>query len=74
MTLLNAIYYSVAMSKQKRTGPGRPCLSKAKKKSVQIVFRVKPALHRKILKAAKNQGKPMAKWVRDTLEEILEDK
>ena len=59
------------MSKRKRKGPGRPFLPEGKAKSVQLVFRVEPALHKKIQKAAKREAKPLAAWVRDTLAELL---
>lgn len=61
----------MSMGKRKTTGPGRPPFPKGKAKSTQLVFRVEPALHKKILKAAKRDGKPLAAWVRDTLAELL---
>ena len=59
------------MSGPKPSRMGRPPFPKGKAKSTQLVFRVEPALHKKILKAAKQEGKPLAVWVRDTLSELL---
>lgn len=61
------------MSKSKPSRMGRPPLPKGKAKSTQLLFRVQPALHKKILKTAKREGKPLATWVRDTLAELLKD-
>lgn len=71
LTLLNTSNYNASMSKRNTKGRGRPFLPKDKARSVQLVFRVEPALHKKILKAAKREGKPLATWVRDTLTELL---
>lgn len=59
------------MDKMKPCRMGRPPLPKGQRKSVQLVFRVDPALHKRILKAAKREGKPLAAWVRATLTESV---
>ncbi len=67
--------YDSRMSKRKKkaTKMGRRPMAEGKAKSIQLTFRVKPALCEKIGKAAKRDGKTLAAWVRDILTEILED-
>ncbi len=64
----------MSMTKRKSSRMGRPPFPRGKAKSTQLVFRVEPALHKEILKAAKRERKTLAGWVRDTLAELLRSK
>ncbi|MCL5280494.1 MAG: hypothetical protein M1376_11370 [Planctomycetes bacterium] len=59
------------MSKQKKSRMGRPCFPAGKAKSIQFAVRVEPALYDKMRAAARREGKGLATWARDTLEELL---
>ncbi|MHC4520306.1 MAG: toxin-antitoxin system HicB family antitoxin [Planctomycetota bacterium] len=50
---------------------GRPPLAKAKRKSVKVFFRTTPSFHKTLVNAAKQEGKPLATYISDTLEELL---
>lgn len=50
---------------------GRPPMAKAERKSAKIFFRATPAFHKVLLKAARQEGKPLATYIGDTLEELL---
>lgn len=50
---------------------GRPRLPAGEARSMKIIFRVEPDLHKRIVGAAKEAGRPMATWIRDTLEALL---
>jgi len=50
---------------------GRPRLPAGVARSVKIIFRVEPGLHERIVAAADRAGKPMATWIRDTLDSLL---
>ena len=59
------------MGKQKKSRMGRPPFPKGEAKSVQLVFRVRPVLYRKLRAAARRQGKPLAAWIRETLDRCV---
>ncbi len=58
-------------TERRKTKMGRPPLPEGKARSVQIIFRAEPGLYEKIAAAAKQAGKPMATWIRDTLDALL---
>lgn len=60
--------------KKKATKMGRRPKPEGEARSIQLTFRVKPALCEKIERAAKRDGKTLAAWVRDKLEALLEGK
>jgi predicted HicB family RNase H-like nuclease len=59
------------MSKAKKSRMGRPPLAKGQVKDVMIVVRLTPAFHKALCAAAKNAGKCVTHYVRDTLTEKL---
>jgi predicted HicB family RNase H-like nuclease len=67
--ILSVIKYIPGMKKRKRMG--RPPLAKAKRKSVKVFFRTTPSFHKTLVNAAKQEGKPLATYISDTLEELL---
>jgi predicted HicB family RNase H-like nuclease len=58
-------------AKRKKAKLGRPPKPAGQARSVQIIFRAEPGLHKSIAKAAKEAGKPLASWIHDTLETLL---
>ena len=46
-------------------------MSKAKRKSVKVFFRATPSFHKTLQNAARQEGKPLATYISDTLEELL---
>jgi len=51
---------------------GRPPFPAGKAKSRRVFFRAEPALYEKLAVAAERQGKPVATWIHDMLEVLLE--
>lgn len=60
--------------RKQRAQVGRPRLPADEVRSVKILFRVEPGLHERIVEAADRAGKPMATWIRETLEALLRSK
>lgn len=58
------------MSKaKKKTRMGRPPLAKGQVKDMLVVVRLTPAFHKALCRAAKEAGKCLTHYVRDTLAE-----
>ena len=61
----------MSKAKKKPTRMGRPRFPKGTAKDMLVVIRVTPAFHKALRKAAKNAGKCLTHYVRDTLAEKL---
>ena len=57
--------------KTKKKRMGRPPLPESERRSVKVFFRATPAFHKALLRAAKQEGKPLATWITETLVGII---
>ncbi len=53
---------------------GRPPLPASMARSRKVFFRAEPGLYRRLVAAARREGKPVGTWIRDALAELLRSK
>lgn len=59
---------------RRKSKMGRPPLPAGQVRSVKVFFRAEPAFYKRLVAAAKREGKAVATWIHDTLETLLGSK